>query len=79
MTESLVIKAKVIIDTSELKSVEGLEYDGDEELYLVRVHTKTPQINFICEDVSTAKYLHNAIMKSQPVVNIQDIRKEMKQ
>ena len=75
----LLIRSEIAINTEDIQDVKGFEYtnpQSDElsEGYVIRVNTQTPQIDFICHDIKTAKYLYRSIVKSQRVIDINSIR-----
>ena len=77
--EFLNIKSQVIINIDDIKDVQGLEYAGDPDddlsgKYIVRVYSRTPFTDFICDDLNEAKYLYKNIQKSRKIVNIDEMR-----
>lgn len=69
----------MIINTDDIKDVQGLEYAGDPDddlsgKYIVRVYSRTPFTDFICDDIAEAKYLYKQIQKSRKIVNINEMR-----
>ena len=79
MSDILMIKGKVLIDVSDIQDVRGLEYQGEHDEYLsdkfvVRVFSKTPFIDFVCNDLSEAQMLYKNLMKSRQVVDINELR-----
>lgn len=79
MSEVLIIKGKILIDSEDIKDVRGLEYKSEVEdaltgTYVVRVFSKTPFIDIACDSLSEAQTLYKNILKSRHVVNINEMR-----
>jgi hypothetical protein len=87
-TETLIIKSKIMINIDDIKDVQGLEYKKQpdnvspivkeentlSDKYVVRVFSRTPFIDLLCDDIETAKFLYKSILKSRSVVNINEMR-----
>lgn len=79
MSDIVLIKGRTLIDISDIQDVRGLEYQGEHDEYLsgkfvVRVFSKTPFIDFVCNDLSEAQMLYKNLMKSRQVVDINELR-----
>lgn len=78
MSDLIVVKGKIIIDTNDIQDLRGLEYVGEpEELsgkFVVRVFSKTPFVDFVCESLPEAKALYKNILKSRHIVDINEMR-----
>lgn len=77
-TEILIIKSKIAINPKEIIDIQGLEYrdipEKESELYAVKVYMSTPYIYLLCDDIETAKILYKSLLKSRPVVDINEMR-----
>ena len=79
MSEIIMIKGKILIDVADIQDVRGLEYQGkpDDDLtgkYVVRVFSKTPFIDIVCDSLSEAQTTYKNLIKSRRVVNINELR-----
>ena len=79
MSDIVLIKGRTLIDISDIQDIRGLEYQGEHDEYLsgkfvVRVFSKTPFIDFVCNDLSEAQMLYKNLMKSRQVVDINELR-----
>jgi len=79
MSDILLIRGKTLIDTTDIQDIRGLEYQGkpEDELsgkYVVRVFSKTPFIDFVCDTLPEAKELYKNLMKSRDVIDINEMR-----
>lgn len=79
MSEIIMIKGKILIDVADIQDVRGLEYQGkpDDDLtgkYVVRVFSKTPFIDIVCDSLSEAQTTYKNLQKSRHVVNINEMR-----
>lgn len=79
MSEIIMIKGKILIDVADIQDVRGLEYQGkpDYDLtgkYVVRVFSKTPFIDIVCDSLSEAQTTYKNLIKSRRVVNINELR-----
>ena len=79
MAELIAIKGMVVINIDDIEDVRGLEFKGEPEedlsgKFIVRVFSKTPFINFVCESLPDAKVLYKNILKSRHVVDINEMR-----
>lgn len=79
MSDLIVVKGKIMIDTNDIQDLRGLEYVGEPEdsltgKYVVRVFSKTPFIDFVCESLPEAKALYKNILKSRHIVDINEMR-----
>lgn len=79
MSDIVLIKGRTLIDISDIQDVRGLEYQGEHDEYLsgkfvVRVFSKTPFIDFVCNDLSEVQMLYKNLMKSRQVVDINELR-----
>ena len=79
MSEIIMIKGKILIDVADIQDVRGLEYQGkpDDDLtgkYVVRVFSKTPFIDIVCDSLSEAQTTYKNFQKSRHVVNINEMR-----
>ena len=79
MSEVIMLKSKILIDISDIQDVRGLEYDGEpnDDLtgkYVVRIFSKTPFIDIVCDSLSEAQTTYKNILKSRHVVDINEMR-----
>lgn len=79
MSDVLMIKAKILVDISDIQEVRGLEYEGafDDDLtgkYVVRIFSKTPFIDIVCDSLSEAQTTYKNLLKSRHVVDINEMR-----
>ena len=79
MSEVIMIKSKILIDISDIQDVRGLEYDGEPNAdltgkYVVRIFSKTPFIDIVCDSLSEAQTTYKNILKSRHVVDINEMR-----
>ena len=79
MSDIILIKGKILIDTADIQGLRGCEYQGkpNEDLsgkFVVRVFSKTPFIDLICNSLPEAQQLYKNILKSRHVVNINEMR-----
>ncbi len=79
MSDIILIKGKILIDTNDIQDIRGLEYQGkpEDELsgkFVVRVFSKTPFINLVCDTLPEAQQLYKNILKSRHVVDINEMR-----
>ena len=79
MSDIILIKGKVLIETADIQEVRGLEYQGkpDYDLtgkFVVRVFSKTPFIDIVCASLPEAQQLYKNILKSRHIVDINEMR-----
>lgn len=79
MSDIILIKGKILIDMADIQDVRGLEYQGkpDYDLsgkFVVRVFSKTPIIDIVCDTLPEAQQLYKNILKSRHVVDINEMR-----
>ena len=79
MSDVLMIKAKILVDISDIQEVRCLEYEGavDDDLtgkYVVRIFSKTPFIDIVCDSLSEAQTTYKNLLKSRHVVDINEMR-----
>lgn len=79
MSEIIMIKGRVLIDVADINDVRGLEYQGNAEdaltgKFVVRVFSKTPFIDIVCDSLTEAQNTYRNIQKSRPVVNLNEMR-----
>lgn len=79
MSDIILIKGKILIDTADIQDLRGCEYQGkpDEDLsgkFVVRVFSKTPFIDLVCDSLPEAQQLYKNILKSRHVVDINEMR-----
>jgi len=79
MSDIIMVKCAILIDTADIQEVRGLEYQGqpDEYLsgkYVVRVFSKTPFIDIVCNNLSEAHNTYKNIQKSRHIVDINEMR-----
>jgi hypothetical protein len=79
MSNIVLIKGKVLVDVSDIQDIKGLEYQGGQDEYLsdkfvVRIFSKTPFIDILCDELSDAQMLYKNLMKSRQVVDINELR-----
>ncbi len=79
MSDIILIKGKILIDTNDIQDIRGLEYQGNPEdelsgKFVVRVFSKTPFINLVCNTLPEAQQLYKNILKSRHVVDINEMR-----
>lgn len=68
-----------MIDLNDISSVKGVQYCGEHDKYLtdkyiVRVFSKTPFIDFVCDSLEDAQVVYRDIMKERKIVSIDEIR-----
>lgn len=73
------ITCKILVNTSDISDIRGLIYQGEESdplsgKYVVRVFSKTPFIDIICNDLAEAKTMYKNILKSRDIVDINEMR-----
>ena len=79
MSEIIMVKGRILIDISDIQDIRGLEYQGkpDDDLtgkYVVRVFSKTPFIDIVCDSLSEAQTTYKNLQTSRHVVNINEMR-----
>lgn len=79
MSDFIVVEGEIVIETSDIYDIKGLKYEGKEseylnDKYIVRVFSKTPFINLVCNSLPEAKELYRDIMKSRNVIDINEMR-----
>lgn len=79
MSDIVQIKGKILIDTADIQDLKGLEYQGEHDEYLsgkfvVRVFSKTPFIDLLCDDLQQAQMLYRNLMKSRHIVDLNEMR-----
>lgn len=79
MSEILMVKGRILINTNDIYDVRGLEYTGkyEDELngkYVVRIFSKTPFIDIVCSSLTEAQITYKNIQKSRRIVNINEMR-----
>lgn len=86
MSGVILIKGKILIDTSDIQEIRSLEYQGkpDEDLtgkFIVRVFlscatskSKTHFIDIVCDTLSDAQRLYKNILKSRHIIDINKMR-----
>ena len=87
MSDIILIKGKILIDTADIQDIRGLEYQGkpDNDLsgkFVVRVFLRSgscqgspcPFIDLVCESLSEAQQLYKNILKSRHIVDINEMR-----
>ena len=79
MSDIVLIKGKVLIDTADIQDIRGLEYQGEHDEYLsdkfvVRVFSKTPFIDVLCDTLPEAQMLYKNLMKSRHIVDLNEMR-----
>ena len=68
----LCITRPITFPISEIEGVEGLQdVDGN---YHVRLHKKTPTIDFVCADLEDAKQFYKQLVISPDVVDLDTLR-----
>ncbi len=79
MSDIILIKGKVLIETADIQEVRGLEYQGKSDYdltgkFVVRVFSKTPFIDIVCDSLPEAQQLYKNILKSRHIVDINEMR-----
>lgn len=68
----LCITRPITFPISEIVSVSGLQdVDGN---YHIRLHKKTPTIDFVCSDIEDAKLFYKQLVTSPDVVDLDALR-----
>lgn len=79
MSDIILIKGKILIDTADIQDIRGCVYQGkpDEYLssrYVIRVFSKTPFIDLVCDSLPETRQLYRNILKSRHIVDINEMR-----
>lgn len=87
MSDIILLRGCILIDTDDIQELQGLEYmpsteserkgKPEDELagkFVVRVFSKTPFIDLVCDSLPEAQQLYKNILKSHHVVDINEMR-----
>jgi len=82
MRNIVVVHRNVMIDLDDISSVKGYQYCGEHDeflsnKYFVRIFSKTPFIDLVCETLEDAQRVYRDIMKERKIVSIDEIKYDL--